>query len=353
MESKGKNTGKEGKKNNMEEQTQTFQSSLDVDIQSVSQQPQTTENREAVRYVVMAGDLMMPETKRNMRSLPGVHIGGHLFSVTDFPGLWKSHGMIHRGRIVPILKKAVMKAHNELTDAEEAMMTRQESAAGASNGQAVQLTAPSVIRYPLDTLMSLRQTIYAKRGIEEVEELTGVEWETGLAQEIQLKIFPNWPDIEANKASLPFTVREFTDYINEQKAKATDAVIKAICDTFLTSAEKFKLFATEQVENVKAKVARGVNAKGYSDLIYPYHRHLAAQIEVSLEKDTIVQVQTNGSQPAGASEAEIELKRRQIEAMEKANELKERELALAVGQNDTKAETPTPGGKKTPGSSDK
>src|SRR5688572_7244183 len=88
--------------------------------ESVTTRPMLGVNRDAIRYVVMAGDLMPPATKRNFKDLPGAHLGGQHFSLSEIPALWKFQGFITRGRITPLMKNAVKAGSSEKISQERA-----------------------------------------------------------------------------------------------------------------------------------------------------------------------------------------------------------------------------------------
>lgn len=265
--------------------------------------------RDVTRYVVMAGDLLPASTKRNFKDLPAVHLGGMHFSEQDVPGLWKFKGFLTRGRITPLIKNSVL-AH--ATDP----ITRKTEGSQAQ---------PQKYRmaYPWDSLLTLRSPHIDRKGPVEVEALIGVEWDTNIVQELQGVIFPDWDLIRDGKKEMPLTVSEFCRYIESRKNATADTIVHAVADAFLISADKFRIYAGQVLDQAQDAVKRGMNDLGYSAVYKEYHRLLAAQIERNLENapTVIVQGGTSPVSTASMSEVELDLKRREIAAMEERNRL--------------------------------
>lgn len=303
--------------------------------------PRQSIRRDIPRYVVQAGDLLPDATKRNWKGLHGYQIGGMHFDLTEIPCLWKFSGFVTRARLTPLIKKPTM-----AFQAEEIAKKKQEQIAETISTGGEVRESPEAFRmvFPWDSLQSLKSDHIVRKGLVEVEALVGVEWELRVVQEIQKFFFPNWADIEAGKASLPFTVREFVAHIERQMSGTNESVLLSVGDAYLESAGRFKVYCEEVVQRAKDLAMRGANDNGYVAPVSPLARHLAAQIEVSVEAKQTVVVQQGGNAAApvaaGVSADELELRRRELAAKEEELRIKRIELGLDPAPATKPAEAP-------------
>jgi hypothetical protein len=311
--------------------------------------PRNEIRRDVPRYIVQAGDLLPPSTKRNWKLMQGFQLGGQWFDQTDIPCLWKFQGFITRGRITPLIKRPVM-----CFQAEEKAKKKAEEIAEVAAATGQPQAVPEVYRmsFPWDSLQSLLSEFNAVKGVTEVTVLEAVEWETGIVQEIQKFFFPNWEEIIAARAEMPFTVSDFRTHIKSRIAGTNEDTLISVGEAYLESAEKFEMFARQVVQHAREAVGRGMNEQGWAAVFSPFQQHLADQIGVTLEnKPTVIVQQQGQAQPAvavatnGLSPKELELKEREINAIEEANRLKAAELGLtppfAKATNEVPDDAPT------------
>jgi hypothetical protein len=307
----------------------TLQGNSPMEIgDTVTLRPRNNIRRDVPRYIVQAGDLLPPATKRSFAGIQGVHLGGEWHDLVSMPCLWKFQGFITRGRITPLIKKPVM-----AFAAEEIVRKREQEVAEIieKTGQKVELPAVYRTVFPWDTLRSLMAEHSSIQGVTEVTALEAIDWDTGVVQEIQTFFFPNWEDLVAGRDEMPFLLKDFRAHIRSRQELTGDDTIKAVADAYLESCDKFEVYANQVVQSSKEAVRRGMNDLGWAATHQPFHIHLAAQIGVTLESSPTVIVNNQGQSPAvegGMSAAEIEIKKREIAAQEEANRLKRIELGL-------------------------
>lgn len=300
--------------------------------ESVKLKPKFEISRDATRYVVQAGDLLPDATKRNWKGLQGYQIGGMHFDLTEIPCLWKFSGFITRGRITPLIKKPVI-----AFQAEGIVKKKAEQVAEILDRGGIVTESTEVRRmaYPWDSLRSLLAEHNVRKGIVEITALEGVEWDLRIAQELQLYFFPNWAEIEAGRAAIPFTVREFIAHIESRLGGSHDTAIQAVGAAYLESASRFKVYAEEVVQKTKDLAQRGALESGYVMTVSALARHLAAQVEMSVEaKQTVVFQGAGTAASAGVSDAEIALRNREMAIEEEKLRIERIKLGIeAVGVN--------------------
>jgi hypothetical protein len=318
-------------------------SSMEVTTTTQSR-PKSGIVRDAPRYVVLAGDYMPPDTKRNFKDIPGSHIGGMHFQVNKFPGLWKFQGFVTRARITPLLKKEVKAGASERKAVEAA---KQDTEAFINETTGEIKTLPDVFRtvFPWDTFLSLQAEHVKRKGIVGIPELEGIDWDTGIARDIQFAIFPNWKEIEAGQAELPFAVSEFQNLINRRYNEISDDTVKACCKALIESADIFTSNVKTIIGGARESVRKGMYESGFAHIYHPYHYHLAAQIGEDLEATakivgSVPQASASPAAPAMSQEM-IDLETRRVAALERQNELLERQLEQS-SQPATAAATSAP-----------
>lgn len=305
----------------MLEQT-NFTTPIEV-TDAITVAPKMTGNLEANRYIVLAGDFMPPATKRNLNQLPGIALGGFQFNPQETPGLWKFHYLVSRGRITPILK-SVVRAHV----AEEISQKAGKGDRGRIETEGGMTDIAEAVRtvHPGSTMGSLMNEHYWRRGFVEIESLSGILWDTGIVQELQELVFPNWNEYVLGREQVPFTLREFEAYIESRREVSDDSVFQDVLNAFIASADKYRIYGLDVIQKAEELVKRGANDKGYMNRFTGYHRHLAAVLEVTLEDKPTVIVQ-GGTNGGGMSAEEIELRKREIALKERELELLEQRMA--------------------------
>ena len=327
-----------------------------------SLRPQNLINRDATRYVVMAGDLMTEAVKQNFKSIEGGQLGGAWFPVTEIPCLWRFHGLVSRGRITPVTNKPVQAWQDETiakkksTDIAEIRMSEGLKPANApmfdNVGNRLNYT-PNVYRteFAYDSLRSILdadRSPYANQGFVEVAALEGVDWAAQTVQDIQRFLFKNWDALVAGTEKMPFLLREFVAHIQTRRRATNETAIINVADAFLESADKFRGYAERTVETAKRLAARSVNDKGFATEISLYARFLAAQCEIEVEAPSVARtISMMGTQPVAPvtgketmSAEEMSLKERELALREE--ELLIEKIKLGLAPNPAAIEVPLP-----------
>lgn len=299
---------------------------------TINLKPTHAINRDTPRYVLTVGDHLPPVTKRNFRGILGSQLGGQVFDLIEVPCLWKFSGFVTRGRLTPLIKKPVM-----AFQAEEIVKKKAKEIAEVTLATGVVQAMPEVYRmsFPWDSLQTLLTDHLSKKGIVEVTALEGIDWDLRVVQEIQSFFFPNWDELEAGTAELPFMVKDFVAHIESRKRSTDEDTLISVADAYLESADKFQAYAIEVVQTAKESVKRGMNDRGWSAVVGPYAAHLAAQIGVNIETNQTVVVQQNGSASVATSPEENDYRRREIEAMEESNRLRALEFGAKTAPQPT------------------
>lgn len=310
---------------------QRYQSGMEV-TQNVSTRPKAGVDRSAVRYVIQAGDLMPPSTKKNFKAIPGSHLGGQHFSVIQIPGLWRFQGFVSRGRITPLEKKQVI-AHMSEKNAVEARKSTDESVISEDG---VVKVLPEVRRtaFPYDSLISLQSPHIQAKGLMHASSLDAIDWDTNIVNDIQFAIFPDWNLIEAGKKQLPATVKEFTAYIQNVAAKTSEQAVIDVCSAFLESAQIFENYARGIITKARESVRKGMYESGFAHTYHEFHYHIATQIGEDLESTAKITMPVSSAPQAPAmSDEALDLERRKVAALERQNEIEAQKLAASEVKN--------------------
>lgn len=294
--------------------------------------------RDAPRYVVTAGDLLTPTKKLQLQAFSGSAMGGMWFDGEEIPSLWRTQGFVLRGRITPLLKRPQRAfSHEEIhvkktgDKIEEVQQARE---------------VPGVFRpsYPYDSMISLI-AFAGRKGLVAVEELEGIDYGSGIIQQIQEFITPDARDFLTGQKKLPLLLDEFERYIDARRAATSETLIRAVCEAFLRSAQAFRKYANEIIDFNRLGYDRGVSPSGFRQRITEVARLYAAQLGRRVDPQDSQQIIVQSSPAALKSEAELELERKRLELEERRLAVEEARLGLrpaAPVDQQTRTETAAP-----------
>lgn len=278
--------------------------------------PKNAIKRDIPRYTILAGDLLIESKKRSFQMFADIELGGNWYPLRQIPCLYPFQGFVTRGRITPLLK-TTQKAQG----AEQIVAEKKGDGAVVGEGEN-ERPLNGVFRpvFPYDSMLSL-QSIGGNSGVVFVPELEGIEWNSGIVQQIQNFILDGWG---SPGFALPTLLSEFESIIEKRSRNTGESLIKAVCARYIESANTFRVFANAEIDkNLLSVDQNRVQQSGHHQPITEQSRLYAAQLGRSLDADRTVVVQAQGTQ---VSDADRDLRERELAVRERELALKEQEL---------------------------
>lgn len=254
--------------------------------------PQVSESidvaRHVPRYLVTMGDHIVPEDKRQLRSIGG-WVGGFYLGGEKFPCAWRTDFMAFVGGITPFEKRAVT-AFADMEITQEMKRKRGQTVDAQGNTQI--LPDPVYEVLPGDDATLLLSDDYKDMGFVEITGLRGVDdnMETSLA--LQLQFFPEWVQWMSGEtdengqliAAMPTLLSDRETLIRQAKIE-NDLHAEAQA-SLLESCRRFREHAQFIVNTNRELVRKGANDAGYAVNWQPTPTLYAEQLGIELEPET-------------------------------------------------------------------
>jgi hypothetical protein len=267
---------------------------------------------EANRFVFSIGDFIQPGDKRQIEGgwAGGLRIGSS--QVQGAPTMWRTNYIINRAVITPLETRAVMPFAGADPEVDKKVI---------KVGDDVYLR--QIV--PGRDIMYLTDEEFTKMGVVEISQLADKDFLESRA--LNRHFFPELDNWLSGKTEMPVALNDYRTII--EAAKIENDVHAITQDEMLRSVRSFETYATEQIEKNFQIIewVRSSKMGGYTVGWSQRTRLFAQQLGVTLKDDrayggsTQVDLKPNDTVPA-------DLKIREIEAMEKANELRMRELEI-------------------------
>jgi hypothetical protein len=262
---------------------------------------------EAVRYVACLADFIVPGDKAQLRGL-GARAGGYRVGLNDIggcPTMWRRKGMLLRG-IFTSLEKTVVTTHadekHDKGPVEDAVPVGER------------------IKYPASDITYLTDGDFYQMGVTELSVLRGHEWTDGLAKELNRHFFPDINLWRAGDKPFPTLLSVYEDLIGSAAVLTDEHAVTQ--GELLDSIRRSRIWMIDHIEANRAIIqsTRNVNMGGASFKWSDKSRLFAAQLDVVLENERDVAPAPQAVTPV--------VDERYVSAIEKQNELKERELDM-------------------------
>lgn len=277
---------------------------------------------EANRFVFSIGDYIEAGDKRQIEGgwAGGLRIGSS--QVQGAPTMWRTKYIINRAVITPLETRAVVPF------------------AGADpeiDKKVIKVGDDSYLRtvVPGRDILYLTDEEFQRMGVVEITQMADKDFLD--ARALNRHFFPEIENWLSGKAEMPVSLSDYKTII--QTASIENDVHAITQAEMMESVRNFESYATEQIEKNFQIIewVRSSNMGGYTVGWSQRTRLFALQLGVTLKDDrayggtTKVDLKPNDTVPA-------DLKIREIEAMERANELRMRELEIM--ERKLKAEAP-------------
>lgn len=309
----------------METATAVRQDSIAYNNAVVSVKPRNDIRKDAPRYVGNLGDFIEPKDKLALASI-GSRSGGLRIGPSETEGcptMWRTNYIIRRACFTPLeLWTVLAKADIKNKDIEQNQIVIEgDAAATAALAKERNRTV-----YPGDDMQLLLDDSYRAQGIVEFTSLRDVIWTDGIAQKLNQRFFPDLPKWLIGEEAFPELLSDYETYI---RAATVDSDQTAeLQSQWLESGRLFRVYADRQIETNRSRIeaTRAVDMGGFSYKWEERTRLFARQLGRTLEKeDDIRETVTVRGEDA-------DMKRREVEAREKANEIELEKLALMRGE---------------------
>mgnify|MGYP001590867320 CR=1 FL=1 len=311
----------------IQEQIQTQSSPITYAEPDSKIQSRRDPNRHLTRYVFCIGDHIPPEDKIGLRSVGG-WAGGVYVGHSEHggcPTMKRTKYLILRGAIVPLETTPFPKSN-----AHRALAPNDEEYLQGSNTRAYTI-------YAGDSLNDLQAASYRAMGVVEITALSGQDWNTQEARNLQLHFFPQWGEWAKGKGKFPSLLSEWEDLIKDGQTRAVTQAQYTTGEEMMESVRNFRTGALNHIERNRQLMnsTRNVNMGGFSIRWNPRSRLFAAQLGITLEDEVRIAEQNKISPNDEAlRREEMALKREEIELRRREVELRERDAGVV-------RETPT------------
>lgn len=191
--------------------------------------------------VVYVGDILTVRQKRS----PLYRLGGKLF---PFPDFYTVPNNVTPRCTITRLRKAMRSVHKNLIDPktyenwiQSYTLKNQwnpESRAFEDITVGVSGASAALLFKPINPVSEIGRVADTRTGVIALEAECGIKSGQDIT-EAQLFYFPNWIDILQGKATLPETLIELQDHINNRRDAALSSELRAIGDAYLLSCSEF------------------------------------------------------------------------------------------------------------------
>jgi hypothetical protein len=267
---------------------------------------------EANRYVFSIGDFIQPSDKRQIEGgwAGGLKIGNS--QVQGAPTMWRTKYIINRAVITPLETRAVTPIAGCDPEVDKKVTKY-------GDDEFLRTIVPG------RDMMYLTDEEFLKMGVVEISSL--VDKDFSESRTLNRHFFPELDKWLGGTAEMPVALEDYKTII--ESASIENDIQAVTQEEMLRSVRQFETYATEQIEKNFQIIewVRSSNMGGYTVGWSQRTRLFAQQLGVTLKDDrayggsTKVDLRPNDTVPA-------DLKIREIEAQEKANELKLLELEI-------------------------
>lgn len=244
--------------------------------------------REATRYLVFVGDIIVPRQKRER---PDLRLGGEYFG-QQYRTLVRSKYLLRRCQITPLeiafdfINDEIMgdnPNHLHVVDSitnhdVNPSLNQRANLLGSTKLNAVQVFPGDEIK---GMLLGDRNADEAK-GIVEVKRLAGVLFDDFRQSGIQQFIFPNWDKIVAGVDSLPTKLSELQQHLTSRKNETGDADLREVIEAYQLSADQYREWGTRYLKYA-AQLVRLTFTTGFVHTYSDLAEMLFDQLEIRRE----------------------------------------------------------------------
>lgn len=240
-------------------------------------------NREATRYLVFAGDKLVPSQKRER---PDLRTGGEYFG-QGFKTLIRSKGLVRRCQITP-LEVGFDFMSNDMVgdDANLHVVTTVNHNDPNRGGMQAHTVGPlnGIKVYPGDEIKGILQgeRNNTSSGIVEIKQLAGVEYADFRASGLQEFIFPEWAKIVAGIGVLPNKISALQAHLTERKNATSDQDIKSVIEVYEASCDQYRTWGMNYLK-FSSQLVRLPAHQGFVHTYSELAEMLFEQLEVRRE----------------------------------------------------------------------
>jgi hypothetical protein len=249
-------------------------------------------NRRAPRYLVFAGDVIVPRQKRERSDL---RLGGEYLG-QQFKTLVRTKGLIRRCQLTP-LEIAYDFISDEMVGENQTGLqivgtVRHDDRFGGGGAAFGSRSINAVEVFPGDEIRGIQRlnndVNHGSRGILEVENLQDVPFADLRKIKIQETIFPYWEQLVlgVDGVQLPSTLSGLVKELNARRAEIGDSFVRDIIDTYLASAEQYRNWGISYLKMASALVRLPAH-QGFVHTYSPLAEMLFDQLELSRTDDIL------------------------------------------------------------------